>query len=97
MMFAVEVGENLVRLRQDHVSVLQHRNVVLSGHVVNLFAQGANVRNDDAFIVHVEVGQFLAHDVALGTPGDMVEGHRHVDGFNSCRERQLSGMRRYDY
>lgn len=76
----VQVGQNVGGLRQNEIAVLENRNIVLTGHLVNLRAHPSAVGYDDRFIRHPQIVQFSTDYVAVRTPGDMEKSHSH-DGI----------------
>jgi hypothetical protein len=46
----VEVRQDLVRLCENVVTVPEHRNVILSGDLIHLLAEGPKIRHDDILV-----------------------------------------------
>jgi len=69
----IQMIEDVVGFRQHDVPILEDRNIVLARDFLNHFAHWANVGHDDMLVFDMEIRQFLAHLLTVGTPGNMIE------------------------
>jgi len=67
----IQIGQNIGGFRQNEISVLDDRHIILTRRVVDLRPHSSAVGHDDIFISHSQLGQLFADDVALRTPINM--------------------------
>jgi len=73
----VQIGQNVGGLRQNEISILEDRHIVLSGYLVNLPAHPSAVGYDDSVIGQPQISQFLTDHMAIRAPIDMEKRHSH--------------------
>ncbi len=76
----VKVIQDVRRFSQDGVSIDQDGDVILSRNLKHLFSERADCRNNNTFILDLQLIQPVPHQSAFGTPFSMIQRQR-VHGF----------------